>query len=104
MIVQIDNTPRDYAWGSRTEISSLLGRKASGRPEAEYWLGTHRSSPSRLVNSTAGEGAKLLSELTTLPFLLKVLAAASPLSLQAHPTATQATSGFARENAEGIPV
>jgi mannose-6-phosphate isomerase len=39
-----------------------------------------------------------------LPFLLKVLAAASPLSLQAHPTGQQAIAGFAREHAEGIPI
>src|SRR5690606_29470609 len=39
-----------------------------------------------------------------LPFLLKILAAASPLSLQAHPTAAQAAAGFARENELGIPL
>ena len=39
-----------------------------------------------------------------LPFLLKVLAAGAPLSLQAHPTPAQAEAGFARENAAGIPL
>jgi mannose-6-phosphate isomerase len=38
-----------------------------------------------------------------LPFLLKVLAAEEPLSLQAHPSAEQAAEGFAREEARGIP-
>jgi mannose-6-phosphate isomerase len=38
-----------------------------------------------------------------LPFLFKVLAAASPLSLQTHPTAQQAMAGFARERAERAP-
>ena len=38
-----------------------------------------------------------------LPYLLKVLAAASPLSIQAHPSKTQAEEGFAREEAAGIP-
>jgi mannose-6-phosphate isomerase len=38
-----------------------------------------------------------------LPFLLKVLAAEEPLSLQAHPSAQQAAEGFAREDAMGIP-
>ncbi len=37
-----------------------------------------------------------------LPFLLKLLAAAAPLSLQAHPTRAQAEEGFARENAAGL--
>ena len=40
----------------------------------------------------------------TLPFLLKVLAADEPLSLQAHPSAEQAMEGFAREEKLGIPV
>jgi mannose-6-phosphate isomerase len=39
-----------------------------------------------------------------MPFLLKILAAASSLSLQAHPTTEQAQEGFARENAAGIPL
>ena len=38
-----------------------------------------------------------------LPFLLKVIAAAQPLSLQAHPSREQAEVGFAREQAAGIP-
>jgi mannose-6-phosphate isomerase len=40
----------------------------------------------------------------TLPFLVKVLAAAEPLSLQAHPSAQQAVEGFGREERQGIPV
>ena len=37
-----------------------------------------------------------------LPFLLKVLAAETPLSLQVHPTLAQAREGFAREEAAGV--
>src|SRR3954454_1984138 len=39
-----------------------------------------------------------------LPFLMKVLAADMPLSLQAHPTTAQAEAGFAAEETAGIPV
>jgi mannose-6-phosphate isomerase len=39
-----------------------------------------------------------------LPFLLKVLAAAKPLSLQAHPSADHARTSFDLENAAGIPL
>jgi len=39
-----------------------------------------------------------------LPFLMKVLAADMPLSLQAHPTPAQAEAGFAAEEAAGIPL
>jgi mannose-6-phosphate isomerase len=39
-----------------------------------------------------------------LGFLLKVLSAASPLSIQAHPSPEQAQAGFERENQLGIPL
>jgi mannose-6-phosphate isomerase len=39
-----------------------------------------------------------------LPFLLKVLAVESPLSLQAHPNQEQAARGFSREEAAGVPL
>ena len=101
MFVGITNTPRDYAWGSHTAIADLLGTPPSGGPEAELWLGAHPGSPARVV----GYDETLLDVVEgRLPFLLKVLAAASPLSLQAHPTMAQAEAGFARENALGIPL
>ncbi|MET4703259.1 mannose-6-phosphate isomerase, class I [Frigoribacterium sp. UYMn621] len=117
MFVGITNTPRPYAWGSTTAIAKLLGCEASGDPEAELWLGAHPGSPSTILDPTQTGGATDLAEWiaadpeTTLgrfaasgrlPFLLKVLAAASPLSLQAHPTLEQARAGFDRENELGI--
>lgn len=99
MFTGITNTPRPYSWGSRTAIAELFGHAPTGRPEAEYWLGTHAVSPSLLR-----EGSGTLAEQTTLPFLLKVLAAERPLSLQAHPSLVQAALGFARENSLGIPL
>lgn len=101
MFVEITNTPRDYAWGSTSAIPELLGTVPSGGPEAELWLGAHPGSPARLV----GRDGTLADVVHgRLPFLLKVLAAASPLSLQAHPSTAQAQAGFAAENAAGIPV
>jgi mannose-6-phosphate isomerase len=104
MFVGLSNTPRDYAWGSTSAIAKQLGTVPSGRPEAEYWLGTHPGSPSVVRDPPSHGGAALLSDLTTLPFLLKVLAADAPLSLQVHPTTEQAREGFARENALRIPL
>lgn len=121
MFVAITNSPRDYAWGSRTAIAELLGHTPDGAPEAELWLGAHPGSPSRIVGATAGSAATLpelvRADPTTalgersiaehgerLPFLLKVLAADGPLSLQAHPSPAQALAGFERENAAGIPL
>lgn len=100
MFVEITNTPRDYAWGSTTLLPEFLGRDPDGRPQAELWLGTHHGSPSLVV----GRDGDLCDVAGELPFLLKVLAAGSTLSLQAHPTTAQARAGFARENAAGIPI
>lgn len=98
MFVGIVNTPRDYAWGSSTAIPELLGTPATGGPQAEYWLGTHPGSPARTSDGRS------LADLTSLPFLLKVLAPEAPISLQAHPSVAQAEAGFAREEAAGIPI
>ncbi|MFA9277087.1 MAG: mannose-6-phosphate isomerase, class I [Rhodoluna sp.] len=107
-MIRVDNTPRDYAWGSLTDIAELRGKAPSGKPEAELWLGTHPGSPTQIVNpEDAAEAATIADYLEArgeqpLPYLLKVLAAAHPLSIQAHPSPEQAKEGFARENALGI--
>lgn len=85
-----------YAWGDPVFLPELLGVEPDGRPWAEWWLGTHPGGPATLLDdrplrSVAGE----------LPYLLKVLAAAEPLSLQTHPSASQAAVGFAREERDG---
>src|SRR4051794_22866072 len=78
-----------YAWGDREYIPRLLRRSPDGRPWAELWLGTHRNGP------TACADGRPLSDVTgPLPYLLKVLAAAEPLSLQVHPTRERAVAGF----------
>lgn len=115
---------RTYAWGSRTHLAELLGTEVpSPHPQAELWLGAHRDDPSRFAERPGDPGdpaPTLLAELEAdpagafgpsrarhwggrLPFLLKVLAAEEPLSLQAHPSAAQAQAGYAREEAAGIP-
>jgi mannose-6-phosphate isomerase len=98
MFVEITNDPRDYSWGSTTLLPELFGRIPSDAPEAELWFGTHPGSPARLVD----DGRALVEIAGELPFLLKLLAAGSTLSLQAHPTTAQAAEGFAREDAVGI--
>jgi len=104
MFVEITNEPRDYAWGSTTAIPELLGTQPSGAPQAELWLGAHPGSPARVVGAPGEERTLLDLVEGRLPFLLKVLAAGAPLSLQAHPTPAQAEEGFARENAAGVPL
>ena len=109
---------KSYDWGSRRTLAELAGRPSpSPTPEAELWFGAHESAPSTVGESS---GSFTLIDLIredpktqlgaqcaeaydgTLPFLLKILAAEKPLSLQAHPTSAQAETGFARENAAGI--
>ncbi len=117
----LHNPVRPYAWGSRTVIAELLGEESpSAHPQAELWFGAHPADPSHLVHAT-GDRTSLIEALavdahtllgpdrherwaSTLPFLLKVLAADEPLSLQAHPSIDQARVGFARERAAGIPL
>jgi mannose-6-phosphate isomerase len=131
-VYELENVLRPYAWGSTTAIARLLGRPASGGPEAELWIGAHPDSPSVALSSAGGrtagahaagadgDGRHALDDLIAgdpehylgresvagfgprLPFLLKVLAAESPLSLQVHPTLEQAREGFAREEAAGV--
>jgi mannose-6-phosphate isomerase len=111
---------RTYAWGSRTAIAEFTGRPVpAAHPEAELWLGAHPADPARLETDD-GESS-LLDALVAdpegqlgsaararfgdvLPFLVKVLAADEPLSLQAHPSAEQAIEGYLREERLGIPV
>lgn len=107
-----------YAWGSRTAIAELQGRRVpSAGPEAELWIGAHPSAPSVverpggrttleavIAADPAGElGAECAQTFGgRLPFLLKVLAAEKALSIQVHPSRAQAEAGFAEENARGL--
>jgi len=114
----LKNTVQEYAWGSYTAIPELLGEAFPGdKPQAELWMGAHPKAPS-LVNCD-GKWTSLLVLIKKdpeailgktvaerfnngLPFLFKVLAIATSLSIQAHPSRTQASLGFARENEQGI--
>jgi len=102
VLFKITNSARDYAWGSSTLIPDYFGIHATGRPMAEIWFGTHEGSPARLVDENRTLAAALDGK--QLPYLLKILAADSPLSIQAHPNSAQAAEGFARENAAGIGI
>lgn len=116
----LENTIQTYAWGSHTAIPELLGRLPDQTsPQAELWMGAHPKAPSRVLIDGRKVSLKTLIEdhpreilgrdvveafQGELPYLFKVLAAAKPLSLQAHPSAVQAREGFKRENDLGIPL
>ncbi|ALV35343.1 mannose-6-phosphate isomerase, class I [Streptomyces sp. CdTB01] len=112
---RLDNTIRPYAWGSTTAIPALLGVEPSGEPQAEMWMGAHPGAPSRTARGTLVEVIDAAPETELgpeavarfgprLPFLLKVLAAGAPLSLQVHPDLAQAKEGYADEERRSIPV
>jgi mannose-6-phosphate isomerase len=105
-LIPLTNTPRDYAWGTIDGVARTLGWAATGGPEAELWLGSHPLSPSRALAPGAWSDLAEWEQQSgaPLPYLLKLLSAASPLSLQAHPTPEQAVAGFAHEEAAGIPL
>ncbi len=114
----LQNTVLHYAWGSPTSLPQLLGKEnPSGRPWAELWMGAHPKAPSLVNCDGRWVSLKDLIEQhpqdmlghraaarfkNTLPYLLKVLAVAKPLSIQAHPSLEQAKAGFERENKQGI--
>lgn len=103
MALKLTGTMHNYEWGHEELIAGLQGRTASGEPEAELWFGAHPSAPALTSEGPLDEVIERESG-ERLPFLVKLLAAKKPLSLQAHPSREQARTGFARENAAGIPL
>lgn len=118
-MLPLHNAVQHYAWGSATAIPDLLGEPFTGEPAAELWLGAHPAAPSQVAvdgdeltlpdylaaNPTSAMGDDVVARFgTTLPYLLKVIAAERPLSLQVHPHLEGARRGFAAEDAAGIPV
>src|SRR5580693_8673927 len=114
----LEPVTQPYAWGSHTAIAELQGRRApTAQPEAELWMGAHPSAPSGVALPGGGHttldamiAADPVRELGPecvarfggrLPFLLKVLAAETALSIQVHPSRSQAEAGFRAENERG---
>jgi len=97
------NGTKHYDWGSVDAIPQFLGDRRDGNPVAEVWIGTHALSPSAAIGADGSE--KPLTDVAgDLPFMVKLLAAERPLSLQAHPSRSQAEAGFAAEEEAGIPL
>lgn len=99
---RLHNTTRDYDWGSSDDIPQFLGEPADEGPIAEVWMGTHPLGAS-MVESKGGD-VSLADVAGDLPFMLKLLAASRPLSIQVHPNAQQAVAGFEREERAGVPL
>ena len=106
-MIRIGPRLKAFAWGQTDAIPRMLGLGAVEGPVAEAWFGAHESAPSPLAG-----GGDLASHIAAdpestvgeerLPYLLKILAIASPLSIQVHPTSEQARAGFDGEEAQRI--
>lgn len=112
-VYELGGVIRPYAWGSHTAIPAMLGVPPTGEPAAELWYGAHPGDPSRVGDTTLDKliavepesmlGASVVRRFgPQLPFLLKVLAARTALSIQVHPNLAQAQAGFAAEDAQGL--
>src|ERR1700753_507356 len=106
---------KPYPWGTRDAIADLQGRPVPAPgPEAELWMGAHPSAPAGVAWTTLDEviaaaperalgGAGAARAAAPLPFLLKVLSAATALSIQVHPSRPQAEAGFRADSKRGLP-
>ena len=114
-MLRLTHSTQRYAWGSATAIPALLGIEPDGSPLAEAWFGAHSSAPAMagdqpLDQLIATSGDDVLGEGVvgrfgpTLPYLLKLIAADHPLSLQVHPHIERARAGYAQEDAAGVPL
>lgn len=111
---ELEGRIQHYAWGSSDALPGFLDRASDGRPWAEVWFGAHPLAPSTLAEGheldevIAADPCGLLGADVArafdsrLPFLLKVIAAEQPLSLQVHPSREHAAESFAAENAAGL--
>ncbi|GAA3828374.1 mannose-6-phosphate isomerase, class I [Nocardioides panacisoli] len=98
----LDCPTKGYDWGSTEGIPFFQRRQSDGRPVAEVWMGTHPLGTAQVVSE---EGSKPLTDISgDLRFMMKILAAERPLSIQVHPEATHARAGYDAEQAAGVPL
>lgn len=114
-MLELRGVRQSYPWGTKDAIANLLHEESDGQPWAEQWYGAHPLGDSPLTDGSTlsehlAQHPDQLGQATLdtfgkrLPFLVKILSAASPLSLQAHPSRAQAREGHARESLLGVPL
>jgi mannose-6-phosphate isomerase len=103
-MLRLKGAVQHYSWGDRYALPTMLDITADGRPWAEIWYGTHPRGQAQVDDSLHHPAPTyLVDEVGELPFIVKLLAAAQPLSLQTHPSVSQASAGFTREEKAGVP-
>jgi mannose-6-phosphate isomerase len=103
-IYRLKGVVKHYDWGGSYFIPSLLQTEnKESRPFAEYWMGSHPLGMAK-VETDAGDWKDLSDYSSRLPYLFKLLDVKEMLSIQVHPSKMGAETGFAAENAAGIPL
>ncbi|MDO4791975.1 MAG: mannose-6-phosphate isomerase, class I [Buchananella hordeovulneris] len=126
-LLALHGAVQHYSWGSPSAIPAFLGKAEDGKPYAEVWFGTHPRGATRVEavrpedeDNSGGAGRTLAAHILTttrtslgeavqnqfgprLPYLLKLIAPAGPLSLQVHPTRERAAQGYSEEELRGVP-
>ncbi len=93
---------KDYDWGIVDGLSSWY--EATGGPQAELWFGVHPGGPSPLIDEAwqpTGEHLGDRFDVEAIPLLVKLLAAAKPLSVQVHPRRKVAAEQYALQQQSG---
>lgn len=93
---------KHYDWGIVDGLVRWAGATAS--PQAELWFGVHPGGPSPLLDEQwepTGEHLGDKFDIAAIPLLVKLLAAARPLSVQVHPRRNVAADQYAAQSATG---
>ena len=110
---------RHYDWGGTSFIPQLMKHDNTAlQPFAEYWMGAHPSAPAMVAletgtvaldqliqeNTIQFLGPKTAERFGSLPYLFKILDVEKMLSIQVHPSKSNAVIGFEKEQLAGIPI
>ncbi|MEZ8474692.1 mannose-6-phosphate isomerase, class I [Vibrio cyclitrophicus] len=119
MIYPLQNPIKNFQWGSITAMSELFAiPNPKQEPQAELWMGAHTNGSSLIKKDGEWLPLKEIIENSPiewlgeyrqqfsnqLPFLVKILAAEQPLSIQVHPSKQASEIGFSKENKANIPL
>ncbi len=88
-----------YNWGSYDFLPEFLNLPKDGQPYAELWYGTHVRGES-VITETNEPLSKHIGG--SLPYMMKVLSAERPLSIQVHPNKKLAEEGYRKEEDQKI--
>ncbi len=95
---------KDYDWGIVDGLQEWSG--ATSGPQAELWYGVHPGGPSPLIDPAGSPTGEILADhfdIEAIPLLVKLLAAARPLSVQVHPVRPLAEAIWAAQSDRSAP-